>query len=267
MAFLRQRQSLKSFASLAFLVFLPVSCQSVWEDPAQQKRRSQLLATKLDYAQSQIDSGHPETALRTLRPLLEQHPDNTAVINLLGITHLALDNSTLAAKYFYRAYARDQKVPFGLNLSAALIALGKYRRSRTILRKLLNSTGYNLKERIYHNVALSYERESNHRRALYFYRRALQENPAYYLSSLRMARILKKLNRLSQSIQSYQKAFASCTSCYEAVHELAIIYMHQSNFTSAVNVLSRFLSGSKISGADRSQAQKLLRVVRKGTRI
>lgn len=252
-----------SIKSTYLIILLLSSCQTIFPDKATNINSKKLKMAHLEFAQKQLDKGKPELALRILRPLSFDSPDNASINNLLGITQLALNNPKSALKYFLKAYKKEKKASYGVNLSASFISLGRYKKARRILRFLLKRKDYLKQERLYHNLALSYERQNRYKIAVNYYKKALRENPSYYLSNLRLAETYKKLGLYASSRLAYKRTLASCSICYHAVHELAIDHIQRKHFQKALTIIDNFLKNENIPEPELMQAKKIRNIAYK----
>ncbi len=251
-------------------LFMPVwlnSCQS-FQPSAELKdsNNQKIIETNLTFAQKQIDAGQPQNALQTLRPLVRSFPQNPSLLNMVGLSYLALSNAAYARNYFQQAYAIDKDPMYALNLSSALIAEGSFVEAESVLQKLLKEKSYPYSERVYHNYALLFEKRKKYRKAVSYYTKAVNENPSYYLSHLRLGKIYQlERNRTSAKL-AYEKAANACSLCFEPVQEASLIYLDEGNFKKASALLQHFLANKEISSDNRSQARSLLGLAQKMNR-
>ncbi len=252
---------------MGLLVLLHSSCQTLQQQtntPPEQEAieldPEAWLSSQLRFAQDQIDQQRPEMALHTLRPLLQKDPNNPELNNMMGVTQLALDNSKSAMSYFTKAYKTKDDVSYGLNLSAALIAQKQFAKARSLLFTLMRRKDYGFPERLLHNIALTFEEEQNLGKSIAYYKAALQQNPVYYLSILRLARIYRQQNRLHDAQKTYEKAIYSCSTCYESVKELALLHLKNNKRSQAQGLVERYLKIPEVHPADKTKAQNLLQL-------
>lgn len=229
------------------------------------QQRNDILQGELILLKKLVDEGKAEKAWMTMRMLLQKHSDHPEALNLSGLIHLALDNHPKSIQYFKKSYKLKPSVASGLNLSSAYIASGQYRKARKTLIRLLRSTQkYLYRERLWHNLALTWEKDKNLIKAERYYRKALKVNPTYFLSLIRLAAVSKQRGQIGKAVSLYQKAHRNCKGCFEPVNELASHYLHIGQYSSAVKILSEFLNTQKkILPRERDQANHLLNLARK----
>lgn len=224
---------------------------------------AELIETRLNFAQKQIDSGQPENALQVLRPLLREAPKLAKVHNMAGIAFLALSKLKRAQSFFNAAYRLEKNPSYALNLSSALIAAGSFASAKKLLAALLNEGSYAYKERIYHNYAYIMESEGNTEEAIRTYNKALDENPSYFLSNLRLGKLYEQKKRPHQALSAFQQAAKVCAVCYEPVREIAMFHLKAKVPDQAKKVLNEFLANKEVTAADKASAEKLLKLASK----
>lgn len=251
---------LKNRTFFLFLLFaLNMACQSVAPDAEEKETKLQkIIESNISYAQKQIDLGKTEHALQTLRPILKDNPDSALLQNMVGITYLALSRPAQAKIYFNKAYQIEKNPAYALNLSSALIALNSLQSAERLLIPYIQDKDYQYIERMYHNYALIFEKRKNYKKAIHYYNLALDENPSYYLSNLRLAKIYQTLKQSLKARTCYEKAYQSCRVCYDAVSELSLIYIESGEYSKATSMLGEFLANKEISDQSREEAKKLL---------
>ncbi|MBM4250488.1 MAG: tetratricopeptide repeat protein [Deltaproteobacteria bacterium] len=207
-----------------------------------------------------LDSGKPEAALSSLRYLLRQHPDDPSMHNLMGLTQLSLRNNPRAIKEFQIAYKIDKNVATGLNLSSALISSGDLSRAVKLLNQLIidaEKQNYPYRERLFHNLGFAYSKDRKFSQAETWLKRALDENPTFFLSHLELAHIYENSNRQALAIQSYQKAVDYCLICFEPVQSLASLYVRKGQTLEAQKLLIKYGKTDGINADDKSRAKSL----------
>ncbi|MCB9229267.1 MAG: tetratricopeptide repeat protein [Deltaproteobacteria bacterium] len=256
-------------AALLLSLFLS-SCSLLrrQEDPATLRKQNDLISGELTLIRRLLDEGKAEKAWASMRGLYQKHPDKPDVLNLAGLIHLALDNQDQAISIFRKAYQLRPAPATGLNLSSAYIASGHYKKARQILARLIRAgQPYEFRERLWHNYALTWEKEKQYKKASKYYQKALKINPAYFLSLVRLATLAKIVGNKNMSLHLFEKASRSCKSCFEPVHEIASFYINEGKYSEAVRILRGYLKTEKnIPLAERQQAKNLLQLARLATR-
>lgn len=239
---------------VGFFLFLFSSCQI---SPKKDRDFEEMIETKILLAQSKLEQAKPHAVLPELRALDLKYPNTPMVLNMLGLVHLALNNYKKALENTKKAYLLEpKKIAFGLNLSSIYLSIGKTEVARKLLAQLAKDETYPYRERIFHNVALSYEKENRLEEAQSYYEAALVENPVYYLSMVGLAKLYEKRSLPKKAFQAYKKASDFCPTCYEARGKLAEMYA-PSKIAEALRVLDAFIGIQEVTEVDRRKAREL----------
>lgn len=213
-------------------------------------------ATDLSVARAFLDSGRPDKAMYELRAVLQNNPKNCDAQSLMGLTQLALKNPKRALSHLQTAWNLEQKSQHALNLSSALIETKQYESAQKLIMKglsLKENPPYLHKERFFHNLGLIAERKGRLDTAQKAFRKALEENPTFYLSRARLAEILANQGKSEEAREEWELARASCPSCFDATANLAKYYRSQGNLKTAVGLIKDY---KKIEGLNPLEAQK-----------
>lgn len=239
---------------------LPITaCQTA--GPDLKAKEADILDSQKGIARQSLDTGKPQTALQTLRPLLRAHPEDASLQTLMGLTQLALKNSGRAVIYFKSAYKLDPKSSTGLNLSAAYIESGDYEKARVLLmtlRKRAEKENYATTERIFQNLGMVAVKQKHLAKAESWFQAAIEENPTFVPAHLELARLYEQTRRPAMALKSYRSALDFCQVCYEPVEALSNTYMKTGRYTDARLVLAHYVQNEQVTPEDKSRAQRLL---------
>lgn len=254
--------------SLSFILFFCTYCKSFpLKEGGEDEKLEKLIETKVLLAQNKLERGRAQLALPELRELNRKYPKSPMVLNMLGLVHLALKNYSKALESLQAACRLESgKVAFGLNLSSVYLSLNEASKARELLLKLSQNETYAYKERILHNIALSYEQEKNWKEAEAYYQEALIENPVYYLSMVNLAKVYHRQSFIKKAFKTYKKASQYCPICYEAKEKLALFYVKKKQISKALNLLNYYLSIKEVTPEDKNKARKLKRYIEKKSR-
>lgn len=213
------------FIILTVTILLLSGCQTSGKA---ERDTAKILESQKNIVVSYLNSGLPSQAHGELRKILEKNPDDADFLELMGVTQLALKNPTKAVFYLRKSYQQSGKVKTGLNLSSALIAARSWSQAQRLILALLKESstgGYSRTERLYHNLGLIYQERSNHTQAERHYRKALAENPSYYLTLLQLGLLYRQQQRYEDALVWLHKARNFCRKCLEPVRHLSYIYV------------------------------------------
>lgn len=248
-----------SFLLSLVVLFTLSSCFTNSRQKALQAEKSNVVAF--------INSGELPAALTRLRALLQEYPKDAELNNLMGLVQLSLRNFLPAISYFDKSYSVDPKPSVALNKSSTLIEIGNYSEARKILATLIkdkSKNSYVYKERLYHNLAYSYQKEGKYKLAIKVYNRALKENPIYHMSWLNKGVCYSQLSDSRRALLSFNKAKMNCRGCYEPVTYLVDTYLKLNQAKKAQKELREFLAVENIDSRMMKMARARLNTLSGG---
>lgn len=253
---------LKALGLTSSLTLGSFSCQtSGTRKPDAETQEKAVLESQKDLVRNALDTGKPESALKSLRDLLLVFPDDASLQNLMGLTQLALKNTMRAQRHFQIAYKLSPEVATGLNLSSALIEAGEYRKAQKLLlalSKVADKSRYRYKERIYHNLGYCALKQNQISKAEEWYKVTLEENPTYFPAHMEVARLYEDTGRPLLAMQSYRQAVDYCRNCFEPVEALTRLYVTTGQANEAKRLITQFLRNEELPESDRMRAVDLL---------
>ena len=221
---------------------------------------TQVLESQKKIVVSYLNSGLPSQAHGELRKIIDKNPNNADFLELMGVTQLALKNPEKAIFYLRKAYQQNGDAKTGLNLSSALIAARLWSQAQrlilTLLKESRNDT-YPRTERLYHNLGLIHQERGDHTRAERYYRKALAENPSYYLTLLKMGLLYRQQQRYDDAIIWLNKALNFCRKCLEPVRHLSSVYRRMGKQQQAFTTVDTYSRQTGLSLQERRAALAL----------
>jgi tetratricopeptide (TPR) repeat protein len=88
-------------------------------------------------------------------------------------------------------------------------------------------------------------------------RKALEENPTFYLSRQQLALMLVKQGKVEEAKEQWELARNSCPGCFEATENLARYYQSKGNLKTALGLI---LDYKKIEGINPAEAKRALQL-------
>jgi Tfp pilus assembly protein PilF len=237
------------------------ACQTLRGPDSAAKGEDDLLNTQKNIVINYINQSQANMALKELRPLVNKYPQDADFKNLLGLTYLSLQNPKMAQGFFQESYRLQPRASVALNLSSAYIENAQYATAMKLLKDLKSSkTGkeYQFPERILHNIGLCAERLSKNKVAEKYYKLAIDTNPYYYLSIMRLGQLYERTQGTSTAMNQYLRAREVCMKCYDPVDALARNYIKLGDSLKAASVVQSFLAEKDLTTEDRLRARKLL---------
>lgn len=255
---------LKQLFVLISLSLSVPACQTPHGETAdRQGTKESLLDSQKALVREALDSGRPQVALQTIRPLLRSHPDDASVQGLMGLTQLALRNAGRAVRYLQTAYKLDKRTGTGLNLSAAYIETGELEKAKTLLKSLkqrARTENYASPERIFQNLGIIAIKQKRNTQAESYFQEAIEENPTFHPAHLELGRLYDRTLRPALAIKSYRAALDFCQTCYAPLEALTNRYIKAGRYTDARLTLARFVQNDNVAPEDKTKAQQLLKV-------
>lgn len=252
------------FAGLS-LSFASLACQTTTAQnrtaPSQADIEKKLLQSQLVLVQNSLDNGQPEKSHGILREALQKFPENPDLHNFMGLTQLALKNSSRAIVHFEKSYQLSPEVGVALNLSSAYIDSGDYKKALIKLKSLVKeaqSKSYPYQERIYHNIGYTLIKLRKNKEAEKWFKMALEENPTFFPTHLELGRLYLAQKRDEEAMNSLKRSHDYCLPCWEPVELLVGFYKGQKNYKEATTLLVSYLRTAEISEESKNLGQKLL---------
>ncbi len=246
---------------IAIIILCAPACQTLKKPGEDDKKAEDILSTQKSMVINYINQGLPSMALRELRPLEKENPKDADLKNLMGLIHLSMQNAKLALTYFEEAYRLQPRAPIALNLSSALIETGQALRAIKVLKDLKASDAgkaYQYPERITHNIGLAAERLKKYDLAVKYYSLALEDNPYYYISLMRLGAVYEQQKKGGAAYQQYLKAREACLKCFDPIHASVQLQLKAGKGGLAMKTIQDYLANKELEPQDRSKAQRLL---------
>lgn len=244
--------------SVFTICYTSSSCQYLYEQSLKEKKREELINTKIAIITNYLNQLKPHKAITQVRNLQKEYPHHVKVLNISGLTHLALKNPIYAEKVLSKAYKESPLTYLGLNLSSALLELNKTNQAIKILKSLIKDKEYERKERIYHNLGLAYMKKNKHSQAQKYFEKALTENPVFYLSSFHLANCYQRRGMTDLAEKEYSRASKFCPTCYEPIKKLYDLLKKRKKFRDADQLIRKYVNQKEIQLNDKEQAISLL---------
>jgi len=224
------------------LIALTAGCQTLAPEQSRTNKPANEVDDAMRLASSSLQGGRADQALRELRAVARANPDNADINNLMGLIQLSLRNTPRAIHHFTRAYMVDKSTGNGVNLSSALIENKNYRDSEKILLGLTRRKNdeYAYRERIYHNLGIVASNTKRPRTAEKWFRRALQENPTFYLSLFHYGNLLDSTGRKKEAMARWQTAATACAVCSDPVAAMTMQLVAAGDLARARQLISNF---------------------------
>ena len=209
-----------------------------------------------------LDVGKSSEAYMEARKILKQYPDDPELLNLIGLSLLALRKPHLAIEHFRKSYSISLQPATALNISAALLELKNYSEAIKFLKNFLkNHKNYIYKERVYHNIGVAYESLKQYNLAEQYYRKAIDENPAYIITIVKLGKLYQNINKIDVAAQKFEDALYKCPNCYDPLESLVYVLKRTNKPDQAKKIILQYLANKGIRAEDHAKAISLLKTI------
>lgn len=249
-----------------FALTMITSCKTLTGPNAEEAKQAEIVRTQKSLVISFLNKGLPGLALKELRKHIRMHPNDADFKNLMGLTLLALKTPQKSIKYFKQARKINDKISFSLNLGSAYIESQQYKKAIIQLKRIRKHQDfdeYQHPERVTHNIGLASEKLGRTKDAERHYRRALKENPKFYISLMRLGQLKENKKQYIHARKLFTRAQQVCNICFDPVNGIAMTYISQHKPQKAIQILSRFMKQKSASKRDKERARKMLSIAGK----
>lgn len=260
----QSRNAGRSLAGIALfsLILVAAGCQttSPSSEGGSSAASKDMTATSLSVAASYLDSGRPDKAMHELQPLLEQYPNNIEALNLMGITQLALHNPNRAVLHLEKAWRLKPTSAVGVNLSSSYLELKRPRDAEKIiiiLAQRKEKPTYPYKERIYHNYGLVALQTGRMQLAEKMFKRAVEENPMFYLSHMQLATMYTERKKPALAQKQLESARFACPHCFDPMEALVKIHAAKGDQKMARQLIQDYKLTEGLAAYDRRRVREL----------
>lgn len=249
----------KSLLSLGVAIVWLASCQTTTPEvqPPTQKDVSRSVQS---VAVSLLNKGKPDLALKELRPYHLSHPEDSEIINVMGLCHLALRQPRKAEALFASAYGKSADPAVALNLSSSYLQQKKWGRAVSLLKKIERKSlpKYPHPERVYHNLAAAYAKQGNVQLSRRTYDKALTAYSSYLPSLLAKARLNMRLRKYpAESYRLIARAEKACARCFQPIILKALWSDRHQGRDAAMKVIDDYAATRATNPRDQKLAQRL----------
>ena len=237
-------------------------CMTMSSSKEEKLRQEKLVQTQKSLIVSFLNKGMVSLALKELRGHIKARPKDPDFQNLMGLTFMALKTPNKSISYFKKAIALDDKISYNLNLGSAYIETKQLHKALKQFVKIKKSrayVSYKHQERVIHNIALTTERLGRHRTAEKYYKRALNQNPNFYMSLMRLGKMKEQAKRFREAHKYYKRAHGLCTECFDPVGGIARSLMGLKKPSLAIKALGGYLRNKNTRKEDQNRAKKLIK--------
>ena len=184
--------------------------------------------------------GNIEEAVATIKPILQQSPDNIRAKLIYG-TLLKLQREFNAGVELYQEIItlKPNNIQAHLELASCLGELGRTQEALEILENAANSSPNNL--RVLQTIGNLYRKQQDRQQALKYYQKALALHPQNIAANLNVATELRDLGNLEAAEQQLHQALEYHPHDFNALMQLAQLEQTRQKLDIALEYLQKII--------------------------
>lgn len=215
-----------------FCAILLSSCASPSVEPSKEERLGDL---HVQSGLADIHEGRFADAIRSLLQATKLTPKDPKAWDALGIAYFGRKETRKSEEAFRKALQMDPTYSQArLNLAAMLIEVRRYAEARKELELVKQDSTFNMRDKVYFNLAIIDLNQNNLDRAEKAFALAAGENKTNCLAWLKLAETRAKLGRTASSFEAYRNASSGlCYSFPEAHFAFGAALAENEEFDSA----------------------------------
>lgn len=188
------------------------------------KQLNDLLSNGLE----DLRKNNPKEALKKFKKILVEKPDNSNILNFVGICYSQLKSYEKALSYINKAISINKKeVGFYLNLGNVYKNLKNFPKA---LEVYLNCLKINkASPDLYYNIGILYENQNKFSEALIHYKKTIELEPLNKFALNNIANVYKELSLFNEAIELYKKAISIDKNYLQAHFNLGLLLLLTSN--------------------------------------
>lgn len=233
-------------------------CQSIKKD--QNAEDPEVANSVQNVAISLLNKGKPDMALKELNNYYISYKENGAILNLMGLTYLALKEPVKAEKFFISSIEVFDSPAKQLNLSSALIYQKNFKEALKVLGKMEPNImeSYSYPERVYHNLGIVHQKQKKLKKGIKYYQKALKYNQTFLPSLIKLAQIYYSYSsKPKKSFQFIERARGVCPECYIPLM-LEVYYLRRfKGVKTAMAKITEFIEKNQKNSQNLKLASKL----------
>lgn len=205
------KSHLRTLSLLIFSTLLLTSCASK-DSQLKEKQASLYFGAG---TQSLIDKQYTE-ALKNLLEANKLTPDNSEILNNLGMAYYFKGEKDLAIKHLNRALEMDEKNSDArINLASIYFNENKFDDAEKIYKQVLKDLTYDKQARTYYNLGmLELQGRRNIVAAENYFKKSINEDDNYCPSYYQLGLVQYNRRQFNSSLRNFKEA--SMGSCYES---------------------------------------------------
>jgi type IV pilus assembly protein PilF len=227
-------KSLFTYLSLIFTMFVLVSCSSSKNELTAEQSKADLFYSR--GTQALVDKDYT-TALDNLIKAHQLNPDDSSILNNLGMAYYLKGKPKEAMNYIQQALKKSPKNSDARNnLASIYYATGNFAEAKKEWIKVREDLVYQHQYRTYYNLALISLKEGSHREAIDYLNNSVKENSEYCAAYFKLGEISLINNAYNQALKHFQDAAkGTCHTAAAPVYQQGLVYLKLGKYDLAIN--------------------------------
>lgn len=168
--------------------------------------------------------------------LLTVQPEDTNVLNLLGLLYISKKKEEKAINYLTKAFILKKNAYIASNLGKAYYFNSEYDNAIKIFNEALSIEP---SEDVYYSLALTYKKKSDINNAILCYKKALEYNSESYKTYYNLSLAYKSIKDIDNALFYAEKSEEYCKDDVEVYTLLSSFYEKKKEYLKAINALKR----------------------------
>lgn len=168
--------------------------------------------------------------------LLTIQPEDSNVLNLLGLLYISKKEEEKAINYLTKAFVLKKNAYIASNLGKAYYFNSEYDNAIKIFKEALNIEP---SEDVYYSLALTYKKKSEINNAISCYKKALEYNSENYKTYYNLSLAYKSIKDMDNGLFYAEKSEEYCKDDVEVYTLLSSFYEKKEEYLKAINSLKR----------------------------
>lgn len=168
--------------------------------------------------------------------LLTIQPEDTNVLNLLGLLYISKKKEEKAINYLTKAFILKKNAYIASNLGKAYYFNSEYDNAIKIFNEALSIEP---SEDVYYSLALTYKKKSDINNAIACYKKALEYNSENYKTYYNLSLAYKSIKDIDNALFYAEKSEEYCKDDFEVYTLLSSFYEKKKEYSKAINALKR----------------------------
>jgi tetratricopeptide (TPR) repeat protein len=188
---------------------------------------------KIRLAREHHQAGNLKRAVDIYLEILENQPNNAAVLHLIGVLSYQMQNYDFAMSCFRQAIQFNPNYAEAYNnLGSTLKVIGQFDEAIACYRKAIELNP-NFAE-AYYNLGNTFIISGQLDNAITYYQKALQLNPDHAISYNNLGNAYREKGLLDEAISSYQKALQLNSNLVDAYNNIGVAFQEKGQLDEAI---------------------------------